>query len=232
MRPELLTFDVFGTILDWRLGLRDSLRRHGAELRVGDFDRVIDLQARLEAGSFRSYASIVATSLARVLGLPLATALAIGEEAGTWPLYPDSREALRRLRGIAPCVATTNSDPKHGKQAQHELGFDLDGWVCAAETRCYKPDPGFWRHVAAKRRVAFGPGWWHVSAYADYDLATARRLGLTCVFVARPHARHAPASVSVRDLADLADRLTREDSASVVPAGCSEEEKSSRVIPS
>ncbi len=207
MRPEILTFDVFGTILDWRRGLEHSLRRHGAGLCLEDFDRVIDLQARLEAGPFRSYASIVASSLVRVLGVPPATARAIGEEAGTWPLYPDSREALRRLRTLAPCVATTNSDPKHGKQAQRELGFCLDGWICAEETRCYKPDPGFWRHVAAKRRVSFGPGWWHVSAYADYDLATARRLGLTCVFVSRPHARYGSADVSVRDLADLADRL-------------------------
>lgn len=207
MAPEILTFDVFGTIVDWRRGLRDSLRRHGAELHLEDFDRVIDLQGRLEGGPFRSYASIVATSLVQVLGVPPSTARAIGEEAGTWPLYPDSREALRRLRTLAPCVATTNSDPIHGKQAQRELGFCLDGWIGAEDTRCYKPDPSFWRRVAAKRGIDFGPGWWHVSAYADYDLAAARRLGLTCVFVDRPHARYGPSDVSVRDLTELAGRV-------------------------
>jgi hypothetical protein len=56
MYPELLTFDIFGTVLDWRRGLFESLRLHGAELRAGDFDRVIDIQAELEADPFRPYA--------------------------------------------------------------------------------------------------------------------------------------------------------------------------------
>jgi 2-haloalkanoic acid dehalogenase type II len=206
-RPTLLTFDIFGTVLDWRRGLRQSLRRRGSELRDVDFDRVIDAQASIEQGPFRPYASVVASSLVRVLGLPPHTARAIGAEAGTWPLYPDAREALRRLRQAAPCVATTNSDQAHGRQAQRELGFDLDGWITAEEIRCYKPDPAFWRHVAARRGTGFGRGWWHVSAYADYDLGTARRLGLTSVFVARPHARPGPADLHVRDLAELAARL-------------------------
>jgi len=207
MRPALLTFDVFGTVLDWRRGLGDSLRRHGAELRDEDFDRVIDIQAELESGLFRPYASIVAASLTRAFDLPIHAARSIGEEAGTWPLYPDSREALRRLRRVAPCVATTNSDRRHGRQAQRALGFDLDGWITAEEVRCYKPDPAFWRHAAARRGAAFDRSWWHVSAYGDYDLATARGLGLTCVFVGRPHRRHGPAHLHVRDLAELAGRI-------------------------
>jgi len=208
MPPGLLTFDVFGTVLDWRRGLQQSLRRHGAGLAPADFDRVIDIQADLESGTFRPYASIIASSLVRALGIPLDTARAIGDEAGTWPLYPDSREALMRLRRIAPCVASTNSDQLHGRQVQRELGFDLDGWICAEEVRCYKPDPAFWHQVSSRRGFPFGAGWWHVSAYADYDLDTARRLGLTSIFVSRPHARPGPADLRVRDLADLADRLS------------------------
>jgi len=207
MMPRLLTFDIFGTVLDWRRGLFESLRRHGAELRAGDFDRVIDIQAGLEAGPFRPYASILAASLVRALGVPLSAARAIAEEAGDWPLFADSRDALRRLRRIAPCVASTNSDHAHGRRVQGTLGFHLDGWICAEEARCYKPDPAFWRGVSARRGVSFGRSWWHVSAYADYDLETARRLGLTSVFVARAHARFGPADLHVRDLADLADRL-------------------------
>ena len=205
--PTLLTFDIFGTVLDWRRGLSEAVREHGASLSDSDFDRVIDLQAELEAERFRSYASIVSVSLVRALGLPLETARAIGDRAGSWPLFPDSREALRRLRAHAPCVAATNSDHRHGREIQRNLGFDLDGWICAEETRCYKPEPGFWRRVAGRRGVSFGPAWWHVSAYGDYDLGVARRLGLTCVYVQRPHARFGAADVSVRDLAELAGRV-------------------------
>ena len=209
MRPDILTFDIFGTVIDWRRGLQESVRRHGAELDDPEFDRVIDLQARLEAGRFRPYASIVCSSLVQVLGLPVNVARSIGDDAGSWPLYPDAREALRRLRRVAPCVATTNSDQVHGIEAQRQLGFCLDGWICAEEVRRYKPDLEFWRRAAARRDVGFGRSWWHVSAYADYDLESARRLGLTCVFVSRPHARYGHAHLKVRDLADLADRLSR-----------------------
>jgi 2-haloalkanoic acid dehalogenase type II len=207
MRPQLLTFDIFGTVIDWRRGLREALRRHGTTLSDADFGDVIDLQAKLEEGPFRPYASIVTTSLVHVLGIPIATARSIAGDLGSWPLYPDSREGLKRLRGIAPCVASTNSDQAHGRQAQRALGFDLDGWISAEEARCYKPDPEFWRRVSSRRGVPFTRSWYHVSAYADYDLETARRLGLTCVFVSRPHSRFGPADLYVRDLAELADRL-------------------------
>ena len=207
MRPKILTFDIFGTVIDWRRGLKEALRRHGAEMDDQDFDRVIDLQAELEAERFRPYASIVCSSLVQALGLPSSTARSIADDAGSWPLFPDAREALRRLRRVAPCVATTNSDQIHGRQAQRELGFYLDGWISAEDVRRYKPALEFWRGTAARRNLEFGRSWWHVSAYADYDLESARRFGLTCVFVSRPHCRSGPAHLRVRDLADLADRV-------------------------
>ncbi|MGE5180096.1 MAG: HAD-IA family hydrolase [Bacteroidota bacterium] len=210
MRPRLFTFDIFGTVLDWRAGLRDALARAGVVLGDDAFDRVIDAQAAAEQGPFRPYAAIVAASLERVLGLDAGAARSIGEGAGTWPLYPDSREGLRRLREIAPCAATTNSDREHGDQVQRALGFRLDAWICAEDVGAYKPDPRVWHAAAARTGVEPGPWWWHVSAYADYDLATARSLGLTTVYVARPHARPGASDLSVFSLAELADAAARE----------------------
>src|SRR5262245_46517079 len=117
MAPTLLTFDVFGTVVDWRAGMRADLGRHGLELGEDDFDRVVDAQGADQAGPFRTYQEITAASLVRVLGLQLAAADAIGRDLGNWPLFPDSREALRRLLSLAPCVAMTNSDRAHGHQS-------------------------------------------------------------------------------------------------------------------
>src|SRR5688572_18966963 len=180
VRPRLLTFDIFGTVLDWRRGLREATAAAGIALDDAAFDRVIDAQAADEAGPFRTYAEIAARSLTGVLGMAAGAAASIAAAAGTWPLYSDSREALRRMQSLVPCAATTNSDRSHGEQ---------------------------------------GPWWWHVSAYGDYDLETARSLGLTCVYVRRPHARPGPSDLAVADLAELADRVAGAVSAAAIPPG-------------
>jgi 2-haloacid dehalogenase len=206
--PRLLTFDVFGTIIDWRRGLREALAGLGVALDDAAFDRVMDRQGELEQdGPFRTYREITRRSLVDVLGLDPAAADEVGAGVGTWPAYPDSPEALRRLMALAPCVATTNSDRAHGEQAQERLGFRLSRWICAEDVGCYKPAPRVWREAAARLGVELGASWWHVSAYADYDLAVAAGLGLTTVYVARPHARPGPAALRVSDLAELATRV-------------------------
>ena len=204
MSIALLTFDIFGTVLDWRRGLRDAL---GGRLADDAFDRIVDRQGALERQGFRQYASIVAQSLVEELQLSPEDAARIGAAAGSWPLFPDSAAALRALRAIAPCAATTNSDLAHRAPIEAQLGFPLDGWICAEEVGAYKPDPRVWRAAAERMGVAPGPDWWHVSAYSDYDHATARALGLTCVFVERPHSRPGPADLVVKDLRELAARI-------------------------
>jgi FMN phosphatase YigB (HAD superfamily) len=101
----------------------------------------------------------------------------------------------------------SNSDFAHGEQVQDQLGFKLSDWVCAEELRLYKPSPEFWRAVARRCGLEPGRDWWHVSAYADYDLEVARSLGLTCVFVAREHSRPGSAHYEFPDLGALADFL-------------------------
>jgi 2-haloalkanoic acid dehalogenase type II len=203
--PRLLTFDVFGTVVDWRRGLSEALARDGRTLEPAEFEAVIDRQGQLEQERpFRSYREITRLSLVEALGLGEAAADAIGEEVGRWPAFPDAPAALRRIMDVVPCVAMTNSDRSHGDQAQGALGFPLSAWLCAEDVRCYKPDPRVWREAARRLGVEMGPWWWHASAYADYDLDVAARLGLTTVFVARPHARPGPAVHRVADLTQLA----------------------------
>jgi 2-haloacid dehalogenase len=205
---DLITFDIFGTVLDWRRGLTETLAAAGVTLRREDFDRIIDVQGELEQrGPFTSYREITARSLVQVLALAPSDADAIGEAAGRWPLFDDARESMQRLMEIAPCAAMSNSDLAHGRDVQRTLGFDLSDWICAEEARVYKPSVAFWNVVSRRKNLPFGPSWWHVSAYGDYDLDVARRLGLTCVFVERPHHRPGPADHRVHDLSELAATL-------------------------
>jgi 2-haloalkanoic acid dehalogenase type II len=209
-RPLLLTFDVFGTVLDWRRGTIEAVARAGGALDEARFDDVVDAQGRLEKASpGRRYRDIVAESLVEVAGIAPDAAGEIAPAAGRWPLFADSAAALARLQRIAPCGAMTNSDRAHGEQVQEQLGFRLAHWWCAEDIGCYKPEPGVWEHASRAAGVPFGPGWWHVAAYADYDLAPARRLGLTTVYVERPHRRPGAADLAVPDLAALAELLDR-----------------------
>jgi len=208
MTPRCISFDIFGTVLDWRRGLSEALSACGHDLVGEAFDRIVDRQGELErAPPFRSYREITALSLVEVCALDRGRADAIAENLGNWPAFPDAAAALRRLMKLAPCVAMTNSDRSHGAQAQAALGFELSAWICAEEVRLYKPDPRFFGAVAARLGAKPGPDWWHVSAYADYDLRSASSLGLTTVFVVRPHARPGPADHRVADLAELAALL-------------------------
>jgi len=206
MVPSLITFDVFGTVLDWKSGMEASCLAAGRPLRHDEFDSVINRQAELEAEVFCSYSEITRRSLIEVLGLDEHVAEEIGNNVGEWPLFSDA-SALRGLMKITPCAAMTNSDRAHGKQVQQSLGFELSDWLSAEEIRLYKPDPNFWWAMSRRTGVQPGPTWWHASAYADYDLAVADQLGPTTVFVRRAHARPGSARHEILDLSDLVAML-------------------------
>lgn len=208
--PALLTFDVFGTVLDWRSGLQSSLGVRGIALGADDFDRIVDRQGALEQEQpFRTYREILARSLVDVLGVDPADADRVGAEAGRWPPFLDAAPALQRLARRVPLGALTNSDRAHGLDVQGRLAFPFRHWLCAEELGIYKPNPDVWRSLAVRTGTPMGPAWWHVAAYGDYDLGVARALGLTTVLVNRPHRRLGAADLVVPDLRALAELVTQ-----------------------
>lgn len=205
MNPVLFTFDIFGTVVDWRRGLEQDLARLGRTLSPGDFERVVDAQGRDEQGQFRPYREITARSLMSELGLAQPDAERIGQELGTWPPFADAPAGLSALLELAPCVAMTNSDRAHARGVQASLGLSFSDWICAEDVGSYKPLPRFWQLASERLGVPLGRAWWHVAAYADYDLEAAAALGLSTVFVNRPHQRPGPAHITVNDLSELAE---------------------------
>ena len=86
---QLLTFDIFGTVLDWRRGLIESCAKAGRPLVDGEFDRVVDHQGAAEQRSFQAYRVLTSQSLVDVLGLAPDAADAIGVSVRRWPLFAD-----------------------------------------------------------------------------------------------------------------------------------------------
>jgi hypothetical protein len=196
--PRLLTFDLFGTVVDWRAGLVHAL---GFPLDEAAFERVIDFQAADEQAAFRPYAEIVARSLTSVLGVAPRRPARSARGRGSGRLR-------RRARGVCPPArarALRRDDqqrPRAPPAIERQLGCALEPWICAGEVGAYKPDCRIWeRGTRATGTAVRAAQWWHVSAYADYDLATARSLGLTTILVRRP--------TTVPGTTELVDRAFR-----------------------
>ncbi len=75
--------------------------------------------------------------------------------------------------------------------------------LCSEKTRRYKAGPEIWQDMGRLRGIRPEPDWWHVSAYADYNLRVDNDLGLTTVFVDRSHSRPGTASHTVQYLTEL-----------------------------
>lgn len=220
-RYAAFTFDCFGTLVDWRRGMRAALRALpalGAD--AARADELIAARERaeqsLQRGPFAPYREILAQSLSRAwretLGreLPPEQAAAFADAQADWPAFPDAPGALARLARLAPLALLSNSDPEPLRAcAERQLRAPIALYVDAARAGSYKPAPGHWRAALAvlgaePARVL------HVSAYAYYDLRPAHALGFRTAFVARdgelPPA-DVPLAFRATDLADLADQL-------------------------
>ena len=222
-RFEVLTFDCYGTLIDWEAGIlaaaRRLLRPHGVEL---DDESTLEAFARhehrLEAGPFQSYRGILA-GVARAIGaehgLELADAEAadFGASVADWPPFADSPPALARLATRYRLGVVTNCDDDLFAASARRLGIAFDEVVTAQQVGSYKPAPRhfevmFERLDVPRERIL------HVAQSLFHDHVPAKALGLSTVWVDRRGGRagsgatppgDATPDLVVPDLASLAD---------------------------
>ena len=221
-RFEVLTFDCYGTLIDWEAGiaagLRDVLEPRG--VAVGDEDlleRYARHEAALEAGPYALYREVLARALRGVcaeLGVEptAAEAAAFGGAVGTWPAFPDSPEALARLASRYRLAVITNCDDDLFAASNRRLGVTFDWVITAQQVGAYKPsernfEVAFARIGVPRERIL------HVAQSLFHDHVPAKRLGLATAWIDRRHDRPGsgatpPASASpdlaVPDMATLA----------------------------
>lgn len=195
---EALTFDCYGTLIDWETGIAAGLRRGlgWAAAGLGD-DELLERYARhetdLEAGPYRRYRDILGESLRRVgaeLGTDVAAAdvAAFGGSVADWPAFPDSADALRRLQRRFRLGVITNCDDDLFAASNRRLGITFDWVVTAEQARGYKPrianfELAFERLGQPRGRIL------HVAQSLYHDHVPARQLGLTSVWIDRRHDR-------------------------------------------
>ena len=234
-RFEILSFDCYGTLIDWEAGLLVALRRvldaHGVRPSDDDLlERFAHHEAALEAGPYLRYRDVLAQSLRGIATQfdirPSAAELAgFGGSVADWPAFPDSAPALATLARRFRLAVITNCDDDLFAHSNRRLGVTFDWVVTAQQVGAYKPssrnfEVAFERIGLARSKIL------HVAQSLFHDHVPAQDLGLTTVWVNRRHARPGagatlPAAVvpdlTVPDMATLARLATGPDVAGASP---------------
>ena len=197
-RFEALTFDCYGTLIDWEAGILAGLRAvldpHGV---VAGDDELLEMYAAVEAveeaGPYRRYRDILSGALRAVGGgfgiEPTPEELeAFGGSVGDWPAFPDSSAALARLHDRFRLGVITNCDDDLFAASETRLGVRFDEVVTAQQVGAYKPDPrGF--GIMAERLGLPRDRILHVAQSLFHDHVPAKALGYTTVWIDRRHDR-------------------------------------------
>ena len=222
-RFDALTFDCYGTLIDWETGILAALRPVLDRRNVHPTDdellgRYAHHEAALEAGPYLRYREVLGRSL-RGICADLGAELTDGEVArfggsvGDWPSFPDSPEALARLKRRFRLGVITNCDDDLFAASNRRLGVTFDWIITAQQAGSYKPSErnfelAFERIDLPRERIL------HVAQSLYHDHVPARRLGLATAWIDRRHDRpgfgatppaDATPDLTVPDMATFAD---------------------------
>ena len=195
-----LSFDCYGTLIDWESGILGVLRPwaggHGLE---ADDDTLLESFGRHETRIQQANPAMLYPDVLR------ATMRAIGEEFGqaawareadalggsvaAWPAFPDSADALRYLKQHYRLAVLSNVDNASFAHSNAKLGVEFDAIVTAEDVGGYKPDAGNFRALLARlaglgvrpRNVL------HTAQSLYHDIAPARDIGLATCWINRRH---------------------------------------------
>jgi 2-haloacid dehalogenase len=196
-RYDVLTFDTYGTLIDWETGLVHALRSAlgDAASAIRDDELLarfaaLEHEAETPGTAYREVLEICLRSVAAQLGASVSDArvAAFGGSVADWPAFSDSSEALQRLQTAFAVVTITNCDDDLFAASERRLGISFDAVVTAQQVGRYKPDPaGF--HLAHERierelgvprtRIL------HVAQSLFHDHVPAKGLGMQTVWIDR-----------------------------------------------
>jgi putative hydrolase of the HAD superfamily len=192
---KALTFDVVGTLIDFETGVLNAVRRiGGAKAGALSDDAIFGpyLKGRdIHNGRSSQVMGKVYLHLARELGLRDDPEAAESFQLAVldWPAFPDSAEALRRLRRHFRLIAMTNADRVAYSAYAHKLGLPFHDAVTCDEAGTAKPDPRFFDYNRG-RQSAFGirpDEILHVAQSQYHDIGVARELGYAVCWIERRH---------------------------------------------
>ncbi|MDE3101281.1 MAG: HAD hydrolase-like protein [Chloroflexota bacterium] len=216
MSVEWITFDCYGTLIDWEGGITDALLPLLPPVtdRVALAVRYIEVEAEVEQGRHLPYREVLDLASRRLLeesGRPLAPERPSPLPASlpSWRPFPEVPGALAELRRRGYRYAIlSNVDNDLLAASIRAMGIEPDLTVTAEDARSYKPAPGHWHRFA--ERTGAGPrNTLHVAASLYHDIRPTTAMGYPNVWIARrpePLAGATPTR-TLPDLARLPDTV-------------------------
>jgi 2-haloacid dehalogenase len=187
-----VTFDCFGTLIDWHSGFRGILAPIAGAKTEALMTAYHAIERAMEAEApHRLYADILTNGLAQAaeeLGvtLPLADRDILARRWGDQPLFPDVAAALDEVRraGWKIAVLTNCDDALFAQTASRSPALAPDLVITAEQVGSYKPNFGHFARFERQSGVARA-NWVHVANSWFHDMEPASRYGITRIWVNR-----------------------------------------------
>jgi 2-haloacid dehalogenase len=197
------TFDCYGTLIDWNLGIRAELARmFGPDAAPSQLERYHEIEPQVQAEDpALPYRDVLRLTLARLGDVPDGDEEALARSLPDWPVFPEVPAALTEARDHGWKLAIlSNTDREFIEASKTRIGVPFEETVVASEIGSYKPGHRHWQEFFDRTGVE-RPRHVHVAASLFHDIAPARELGLNSVWINRLDERADP--VPTRELSDV-----------------------------
>jgi 2-haloalkanoic acid dehalogenase type II len=193
-----LTFDCYGTLIDWEGGIVAATQPWLASKGVQkSADQILENFANSESTQQREtpgmlYPELLAHTLhrmAKAWGLTAteADAAEFGDSVKNWPAFPDAAEALVRLKQHYRLVILSNVDRTSFAHSNAKLGVEFDAVYTAQDVGSYKPNPANFKYMLEKEAAAgiLAEKILHTAQSLFHDHVQAKAHGLICSWIDR-----------------------------------------------
>lgn len=210
---EVITFDCYGTLIDWESGILSAIIPvlSDFDVSVGNEEILADyaeFESNSEEGEFVKYREIlkeVAHKFADKynIQIPLDKEYILADSMKQWRPFPDSVKALNRLKELFKIGVLSNVDNDLFAYSSYHLGIDFDFLFTAEEIGSYKPSIKNFEYLINnigidKDKIL------HVAQSLYHDIAPAKSIGLSTVWVNRRRDSHgAGATPKASAIADI-----------------------------
>jgi 2-haloacid dehalogenase len=197
-RFRVLTFDCYGTLIDWETGIFSALRpilaAHGKPITDSALLEMYSaLESAGEQGEFHPYREVL-QSVVRGFGerlgfTPTAAEIrSLPESLATWRPFPDTVPALLQLKKRYQLAVISNVDDDLFAATAPQLKVSFNQVITAGQARCYKPGLEIFK-IALTRIGVPASQILHVAQSIYHDVIPAKSLGISTVWVNRPSPR-------------------------------------------